>query len=363
MTYRERVMAIFAGKEVDNIVYQPRLEHWYKICKGTNTLPDKFKDMSLLDVYDYMGCSIRSYSWFNPCLDMHYTDDVKMTDITEGNITITRWETPVGSVEKHIRRSELARHTEKFPIETPEDMKVVEFILRNQVWTFDYERFEKSEKELGDRAAPMLFIPRINLQRLFIDLMGFENTLYALHDDESSIRHICDVIDETDQDLIDVLCESPIPIINFGDNVDQNFLSKNVFETYLLPTYKQRAAKFHKAGKYVHAHWDGSVSWIASYAKQTDMDGIEALTPVPQGDITLDAIKDALGDELILLDGIPMTCFLPHEPIEELERYTREIIERFSPKLILGISDEPSPVCDIERVKFVMDIVNEYEKG
>jgi len=71
-------------------------------------------------------------------------------------------------------------------------------------------------------------------------------------------------------------------------------------------------------------------------------------------------MKDALGDDLILLDGIPMTAFLPSTPHEEFERQTREIIETFSPNLILGISDEPSPVCDIERVREVSAIMEDY---
>ena len=35
------------------------------------------------------------------------------------------------------------------------------------------------------------------------------------------------------------------------------------------------------------------------------MDGIEAITPVPQGDVTLEEIKEGLGDEMYLIDGIP----------------------------------------------------------
>lgn len=356
MTFRERTLAIFAGTPVDNIVYQPRIEHWYKVNKTQGTLPDRYAEMSLLEVYDDLGCSIRPYGWFNGCLKFQDDPKVRVEAFESEGVYITRWHTPVGSVESHHTRTALASHTEKFPVRNRDDAGVMEYILRGRECRFDLEMFRANDDLIGDRAAPMVYIPRVNLQRLFIEFMGFEGTLYALHDDKPMVDRLARVIDETDEHLIDVLCESPIPIVNYGDNVDHHFLRPDTFEEYILPAYQYRSARFRAAGKYTHAHWDGSIKNLLPYAKLTGCRGIEALTPVPQGDVTLDEIKDALGD-MVLLDGIPMTCFLPHEPIEELVSTAHKIIEMFSPNLILGVSDEPSPVCDIERVRLVAQIV------
>ena len=362
MNFRERNLAIFAHEPVDNIVYQPRIEHWYNVNKAQGTLPERYKDMSILDVFDDLGCSIRTYTWFNGCLQGHDDPKVTFESFERDNKAIYRWSTPVGSIETHIIHTSTASHTEKFPIENRDDAKVMEYMLKGRTFSFNYEHFEASDKLIGDRAAPCLFMPRVNLQRLFIDFMGFEGTLYAMHDDRPMIDSLVKVINESDELIIDVLCDSPMPIINYGDNVDHNFLSPETFENYILPAYQHRCERFRKAGKFTHPHWDGSMKNLLKYAQATGCDGIEALTPVPQGDITIDEMKAALGDNMVLLDGIPMTCFLPHEPIEELIATTRKIIELFSPNLILGVSDEPSPVCDIERVRLVAEIVNEYEK-
>lgn len=362
MNFRERNLAIFAHEPVDNIVYQPRIEHWYKVNKAQGTLPERYKDMSLLDVYDDLGCSIRSYHWFGGCLVTHSDPKVKGETFEQGNKVIHRWSTPVGSIETHMVHTEVAWHTEKFPVENRDDAKVMEYILKGQTFSFNYENFEKNDKIIGGRAAPCMILPRVNLQRLFIDFMGFEGTLYAMHDDRPMIDRLVKVINEYDELLIDVLCDSPMPIVNYGDNVDHNFLSPQTFEEYILPAYQHRCERFRKAGKFTHPHWDGSIKNLLPYAQATGCDGIEALTPIPQGDVTIEEMKEALGD-MVLLDGIPMTCFLPHEPIEELIETTHKIIELFAPNLILGVSDEPSPVCDIERVRLVAEIVKEYEKA
>jgi len=47
---------------------------------------------------------------------------------------------------------------------------------------------------------------------------------------------------------------------------------------------------------------------------------------------------------------------------EPLINQTKKIIDLFAPKLILGISDEISSTGDIERVKIVGNMVEEYNK-
>jgi len=43
-----------------------------------------------------------------------------------------------------------------------------------------------------------------------------------------------------------------------------------------------------------------------------------------------------------------------------LEEYTHRLIDLFAPRLVLGISDEISSTGDIERVRVVGRIVDEY---
>ncbi len=361
MNFRERTLAIFAHQPVDNIVYQPRIEHWYGVNKAQGTLPERYKDMSLIEVYDDLGISVRSYPFFNGCLKCADDSIVKHEAEQNGDIHVYRWVTPLGSIEQHNRYTALASHTDKYPVETPDDARVMEYILRGRTWWFDMEAFGKGDAELGDRSAPMLFIPRINMQRLFVEIMGVENTFYAMADDLPMVERLITALNESDEPMLRVMAESPIPIINYGDNVDHHFLTPALYQRYVEPEYQRRSDMFRAAGKFTHAHWDGSIKNLLPYARRTHLDGIEALTPIPQGDVTIEEIKDALGD-MILLDGIPMTWFLPHEKIEDLERVTRQVIETFWPNLILGISDEPSPVCDIERVRLVAEILRDYEK-
>lgn len=351
-----------AHQPVDNIVFQPRIEHWYNVNKASGTLPERYAGMSLIEVYDDLGVSVRPYDFFNSCLKSVDDPNVKTEMGVDGEIHFMRVSTPVGAIETRWSVTSVSWHTEKFPLETPEDARVMEYILKGRTWEFDLDLFNENDILVGDRGAPMIFIPRVNIQRLFIDFMGVENTLYALEDDLPTVERLMSAINESDGRMLEAVAASPVVIINYGDNIDKHFLTPRTFEKYVLPEYHRRTDYLHNAGKLVYAHWDGSIKSLLPYARATRMDGIEALTPIPQGDVTIAEIKEALED-MVLLDGIPMTWFLPHENLHELERVTREVIETFAPNLILGISDELSPVCDIERVRRVAEIVRQYEDG
>jgi hypothetical protein len=87
------------------------------------------------------------------------------------------------------------------------------------------------------------------------------------------------------------------------------------------------------------------------------MDGVEALTPLPQGDVTLEEIRDHIGGK-ILLDGIPALLFLKTYTRAQLEDCVRKLVDYFHPRLILGISDELPMAAGpeaIDRLKWIVE--------
>jgi hypothetical protein len=127
----------------------------------------------------------------------------------------------------------------------------------------------------------------------------------------------------------------------------------------MLPVYQRRCELLHRAGKFVHAHWDGDCGPLLPLARETGLDGIEAITPVPQGDVTLEEVKSALG-EMFLIDGIPAVYFDRTFTEQTLVDCAKRIIDLFAPNLILGISDEMSSTGEIERIRLVTGVVDDY---
>jgi hypothetical protein len=174
------------------------------------------------------------------------------------------------------------------------------------------------------------------------------------------------VIDASYDPLYEQLCSAGVvKIINLGENLHEALFTHRWFEQYYLPWYAQRMGQLKKAGIYSHIHIDGYFHSLLKYIKHLPFDGIEALTPVPQGDVTLEEMKEAIGDK-VLLDGIPAVLFMDTFSREELMAVTEKVIRLFAPRLILGVSDEvPEGLGPeaMERVRLVGDYCKNYALG
>ena len=317
--------------------------------------------MTPAELYRDLGVSNRVYE-FNACIRSHEDPAVRQTrqQLNETDYQVT-WETPVGSHFAVFRASENSpwHMPIKFAVVTEADLKVAAWREEHRTYSWDQERYEKLCATWQGLGAPQCYMPRVSIQKLIVEEAGTEGTMYAVADYPATVERYFEALKVRDQRFIEVIAASPLQIINFGDNVHAGIVSPRLFAKYILPVYQWRCERLRAAGKFTNAHWDGDTGPILKYARGTGLDGIEAITPVPQGDVTLEQARAALG-EMYLLDGIPAVYFDKTYSVKELLDCARKCIELFAPHLILGISDEISSTGDIERVRRVTEVVDEY---
>jgi hypothetical protein len=354
---------VIRGTSNGKIIWQPRILCWYadRIFSGEE-LPQPYTGMDLPAIYRELGCSNRNYD-FNSCF-------IKVNDsrVKEFSRKISELETeyiletPVGKINAIYasNTSNYGTFPKKWWVSSEEDMKIISWIEERCTWRWDDKKYNELMATWGDLGLPTMFMPRVNIQHLYIDIMGVEEGIFALYDYPDIVEKYFQVLSESHERLIKVINESPIEVINFGDNVHAGMLPPELFKKYVLPEYQKRNELLHKANKFTHAHWDGDTKQLLPFARECGLDGIEAVTPKPQGDVTLEEVKEAFGDDLFLIDGIAALLFEDIFPIEDLEKQVREAIELFAPKLILGISDEISSRGNLERVRLVGKIVDDY---
>ena len=225
-------------------------------------------------------------------------------------------------------------------------------------WYWDQTAFEEDVERVGKRGVPGFFFRRSPIQGLFIEEMGFEPTLYLLHDQPEVVARYVEMETAADNAMYDVICHCPVSVVNFGENIDAHMDPPPIWRQHLIPYYRRRAEQLRAAGKAVYIHVDGAMKPLLPYLRECPWNAIEACTPLPQGDVTEEEIKQGLGD-LILLDGIPALFFLPSFPVEMLVECTKRVVDLFYPRLVLGISDEIPPDGDIERVRIVGEIIED----
>ncbi len=354
---------VLLGNAGEQIIWQPRMSLWYtRLVFNDIPLPPPYTSLTLPEIYRMQNTSDRLYEYYNLCFHKVEHPEVKKVKekINDKDTKVTIM-TPVGNQIRVNRWDPKAGlKVIKWEIGTKEELEVAIWRAENTNWEWDQEKFDQNQKDVGDLGAPIIFLPRTNIQRLSFDKMGFDNAFFALNNWTSTVERYFKALEECHFRLIDVINPSPIEIICLGDSIDQEFLPLEYFKKYYLPSCQRKCDKLHAAGKFVCAHWDGDCAKLLPYIKETGIDGVESLTPKPQGDITLENIKNALGDDIFLIDGIPSILFDPIFSIDELIQFTHKIIDMFAPKLVLGISEELSPEGEIERLPIVRDIVNDY---
>jgi len=361
VTPRERILAVFRGEKIDKVVWQPRIDHWYDVNKALGTLPERYEGKGLLEIYDDLGASPRTYRFFNDTIRCIQGGEVEVRKRDDENSISTTYVTPKGKL-REVRRKTVhgasTYHTEYF-IKGVEDLEILAYVLREQQFEFDRQLYSELVRKFGERAEPIVNLPWVPFQRLVIEYMGLEKTILALWKHPGEVEGFIRVMEGNDDERLRVVKESPIRIVNFADNIHHDLCSPPLFQRYILPYYRRRTSELHAAEKFCTSHWDGHIRLLLPFVRETGLDALECVTPKPMGDITLEELHEAL-QGMILVDGIPANHFLPWVSDQELRAFTLQLLDMFTPRLIAGISDQLSPNGDIEKVRLVGEIINEY---
>lgn len=366
MNYKQAILNIFERKKPEIIPFQPRLYYWHDVNLKRKKLKDKFKEKNLIDIYRQLNISPRYCAEvlkLEPIKIVPNLEKIKINIKQENNLTKTIYSTPLGElVEIKTKSEDGEERITEFLCKKVDDLKILEYIIKNISFYFDEEIYKRCEDEFGELGVPQIILPwRSPLQLLFLNFMGIEETIYALYDEKEKIEEFMKVCEEKDLELYELVECSPIKIINLGENLDSQIVSPSFFEKYLVSYYNQRCQKLHKAGKFVHIHIDGRLRGFLPFLSKLEFDGYEALTPYPQGDVEIEEIKSSIGDK-ILLDGIPAIMFLPNYDEEELLAFASRVAKLFYPRLILGVSDELPPDAPVERIEMIQKILH-YNSG
>jgi len=355
------------GRAGGKVIWEPRIGAWFTTRRPPLDyfpMPERYKGLSHPELYRAFGCANRVYD-FN--LAIQGIEDprvrIERNDLSPSEYEVTI-HTPVGKqyAKYYISPSTWWHKPLKWPVSSPEEMRVAAWREQHRTWVWNQANYEKLCEDWKGLGAVTCCITRTTTAKLYLEMMGVENTIYALMDWPAVCEEFFETLNETQDRQIDVINASPIMKVNFGDNLHSGTTSPAMFEKYILPVYQRRCEKLHKAGKFVHAHWDGNCKGLLEFARDTGLDGIEAITPLPQGDVTLEETKAALGD-MVLIDGIPAVYFDTHFSEQTLIDCAKRVMDLFAPNLILGISDEMSATGDIERIRLVTQVVDDYNAG
>ena len=344
-------------------IFQPRIDCWYddRAYRG-DPLPPGYEGLTRTQLYEKLQVSARLYE-FNACLEVHYPPEVKQyTRRPDDRHTEHVIETPCGTTRAVYasNTSNPGQMPVKWWIENDDDLAVWSYLAESATYSFNMQTYDRLQKEMGHLGIPTMFIERPNMQYMLVNAAGVENTYYLQADYPDELEAFFASLSRGQEKMLQTVAACPIECINYGDNLHCRILPPYLFEKYIIPEYEKRGEILHRAGKFIHSHWDGDVAGFLPYARRCALDGIEAITPLPQGDVTVEQVKAALGDEVFLIDGLAALLFSDVYPLADLKAQTQQVLHLFEGQLVLGISDEFPSDGNLDRILTVRDMVEDF---
>ncbi|MEM2888872.1 MAG: uroporphyrinogen decarboxylase family protein [Candidatus Bathyarchaeia archaeon] len=370
MNVLERLLAVFSRKKPDVMPWFADLTYWYKAKSYKNELPSKYLGESgQIRLYRKLGCGSHEELYNLPGEVTYY--GIKRINSLESfddgtKVFEEKYSTPLGDifgVTKFVPQSFSSAHI-KYPVATKQDLRVIQYIYKNQEFKSDYAiQHDKLKKWRGIGLVSSL-PPRTPFQRMIVEWAGVTNTIMLMMKEREEFEETLQIMAEADDSIYEAVCESPAPAVYFGENITSDVISPSIFKRYHMPYYKKRVNQLHAAGKFIYVHIDGTLRGVLPLIEFTNIDCAQSITPAPVGDINVEKLREAAGQNIILWGGLPGVYFSHLYPEKNLRQMALKVIKYHLEgyKFIMGVADQVPPDGDINRVKNITEIIEKHAR-
>ena len=381
MTLREHFFSVVEGKRPANMPFIPDITDWYtgrQTPDGTarkfgaaeyipdddpiknydGKIPTPYRNWPLMEFYRHFGWGFHAHigDWY----EIIYESDVKCEIISKPKQFTRVFTTPKGTL---TRTYKLAMDGTWCPVDyllkSPDDFKIWFYILNSQTYRHRPENVDRVLNAIGDQGQADLVIARSPFGKLVHEHLGFMETAYALQDSPELIMEYLALQWKKDLEVIDLACQDRARLVIISDHADQTLISKNWYEEYCIPFYKEACDRLHKHDKIVSTHLDGNFKAFFPLLGKTGFDVLDGCTPAPMFNYEIEELADALPDNMTAFIGVPSSLFCYNSAaIDEILVYADRIMTAFKGKGIINVGDILSPDGDIEKVI----VLGEYVK-
>lgn len=366
MTFRERLMAVFAGQRPDVLPWFADLSYWRTAHQSNGSLPPEYAtDEGYVALHHdhHVGFYLAYAGVYGMSAE---GASIEVEQHREGDRIFSRTVTPAGTIEgeqvylPHTNSTAWIR----YPVSNPDDLAVVRYLYEaRQVFPI-YESWLHWDELTGDLGVQVACIPRGGVFSLTAEWCGVMNLSYLLADAPEDVQRTVDVMLEYNLSVIDVMAASPAPLVEFCDNLTGE-VATPLFARYHTDYYLEGNRRLHAAGKHTLTHVDGTLQGIIPLVAAAGVDAAEAVTPMPCGDVAVADLRELAGPDLIIFGGMPGAMFAPPFKAEDLRRQLEEILEHHweAGKFVLGSADQIPPDGDMNLVRLVGEWCEELCTG
>lgn len=258
--------------------------------------------------------------------------------------------TPVGEVWQKLepdRAYGTSNWIHEHFIKGPDDYRVMDLYIRDAIYRDNYEVIRENQRRMGSDGIVLVRVAKSPIQEMLYQMMGLEKFSEDYHLRRDLFDSLHATMVKRYGELYDLAAESPVEILQLGDNITSDVVGKERFRTYLMPEYKRLMERLAGTGKKLAVHMDGRLKSLKDDIAAAEFDIVEAMTPSPMGDVSVKEAREAWPDKALWIN---FTSSMHIEPPEAIERHTRQLLAEAGTRRGFGISvTEDAPVEALEK--------------
>jgi hypothetical protein len=266
--------------------------------------------------------------------------------------------TPVGEVSSVAEPAAFTSWTLERFFKGPEDYKVLRFMEADRLYVRDYDAYLQAERWMGEDVILRSGVGACPLHRIMIQWMGLETFAVEWCERRDEILRLESTMRQKLRGLYPILADAPITHANFGGNEVTGVMGPQRYREFCIPLYDECAEVLHAKGKLLGTHLDGNNRLWAGAVAACALDYVEAFTPAPDTDMSLDDALAAWPDKVLWIN-FPSSLHLAS--IERIRQSARQIVAaaRGTGRVILGITEDIPPDRWQENLLAISGVIRE----
>ena len=221
--------------------------------------------------------------------NLEVVETVSQTD--RGQRRDVRWITDRGELHEWY----LGEWRQEYLVKSPPDYAVVRRALEGSQYAATEAPFLQSEAALGDGGITVGQLGRTPMMEGQIDLAGLERFSLDLAEENPAVMELLEMMTDLLLRQFREAVKTPAKYIKLWENLSIETVGRSRYQRYFVPLYRNILEILRAAGKRLLVHYDGKLRLIRDEIAALDIDGIDSLTPQPEGDLTVAEARAVAG--------------------------------------------------------------------
>ena len=218
----------------------------------------------------------------------HGVEETVDKQTVDGSVqTVWRKRTSLGTLQQIKRDGWVIEHW----IKTPEDYRIMKWIVENTEQTACYEEYDKQLQRIGDYGIILLFASRSPAMSICVDWAGVETFCMDL---ALEVPELYDLYEARKRFFLEetrLIAEGPGRFVKWPENLSGRMLGPRRYDRLLVEVYNEAIPIMERGRKRVLVHYDGALSAVAERITGAPFHILESLTEPPEGDMTYDQCR------------------------------------------------------------------------